>query len=173
LPETNIFTPQRRRSHSAGQTIAKLDTYELQRELTATLNTYRSTRDTFDQTQLNAQDSGIASAMAPLISGVNKNNASGIDDAVKRIVDQNQANLDNSVINVELANYALQLSTLTSPLKGIITHEDITVPGLYYACNDVHRGRSTVWFFAPTFRHKIFITLPKVTPSHCLLMYAK
>ena len=38
-----------------------------------------------------------------------------VNDAIKRIVDQNQASLDNSVINVELANYALQLSRLTSP----------------------------------------------------------
>jgi hypothetical protein len=31
---------------------------------------------------------------------------------------------------VELANYALQLSTLTSPLHGIITHESVTVAGV-------------------------------------------
>ncbi|MGH7246396.1 MAG: HlyD family efflux transporter periplasmic adaptor subunit, partial [Candidatus Levyibacteriota bacterium] len=42
---------------SQGQTIAQLDTYQLQRELTAALNTYRSTRDQFDQTQQNANSS--------------------------------------------------------------------------------------------------------------------
>jgi hypothetical protein len=38
--------------------------------------------------------------------------------------------LDNSVINVELANYALELSTLTSPITGILTHEDVTTSGV-------------------------------------------
>jgi RND family efflux transporter MFP subunit len=116
---------------SAGQTIARLDTYTLQRQLTAALNTYRATRDTFDQTQQNSQDNVLKPQIA---SGyVNENIGSFdnvVNDALKRIVDQSQVTLDNSVINVELANYALQLSTLTSPLHGIITREDVTVPGL-------------------------------------------
>lgn len=66
----------------------------------------------------------------------NKANLSGqnetdiINDMVKRLVDQNQANLDNSVINVELANYALELSSLTAPFNGIVVHEDVTQPGV-------------------------------------------
>ena len=115
---------------SAGQTIAQLDTYLLQRQLTAALNTYRSTRDTFDQTQQNAQDNVLNPQLAPTYSKSNIDNSNAVNDAIKRLVDQNQVTLDNSVINVELANYALQLSKLTSPIKGIITHEDITVPGI-------------------------------------------
>src|SRR5690349_2221071 len=38
----------------SGQTIAQLDTYALQRQLSAALNNYRATRDVFDQTQVNA-----------------------------------------------------------------------------------------------------------------------
>jgi multidrug efflux pump subunit AcrA (membrane-fusion protein) len=102
----------------------------LQRQLTAALNTYRSTRDTFDQTQQNSQDNVLNSQLAPTYSKVNIDNNNAINDAIKRIVDQNQANLDNSVVNVELANYALQLSTLTSPIQGIITHEDVSVSGI-------------------------------------------
>jgi RND family efflux transporter MFP subunit len=113
-----------------GQTIAQLDTYQLQRQLTASLNTYRSTRDTFDQTTENAYDNALRPQVAPTYSKVNIDNNNAIDDAIKRIVDQNQASLDNSVINVELANYALQLSTLTSPLNGIITHETVSVSGV-------------------------------------------
>jgi multidrug efflux pump subunit AcrA (membrane-fusion protein) len=52
-----------------------------------------------------------------------------INDAIKRIVDQNQANLDNSVINVQIANYAFQMASITSPLSGILLHEDVTVAG--------------------------------------------
>ncbi len=117
-----------------GQTIAQLDTYQLQRDLTTALNNYRSTRDTFDQTQTNSQNNYLQAQQyypyntygAAGIGGTAETNA--INDVVKRIIDQNQANLDNSVIKVETANYALQLATLTSPLNGIITHEDVTVP---------------------------------------------
>lgn len=118
-----------------GQTIANLDTYALQRQLTAALNTYRSTRDTFDQSKDNA-DSGVLAGQqkynleVPNKAGiVGEKETNIINDMIKRIVDQNQANLDNSVINVELANYALQLSSLTAPFNGIIVHEDVNVAG--------------------------------------------
>ena len=113
-----------------GATIAQLDTYALQRQLTASLNTYRSTRDTFDQTQQNNQNGTLqqqqkktldSSAASPV------DNTDVINDIVRRVLDQNQATLDISVINVELANYALQLASLTSPINGVITAEDITV----------------------------------------------
>lgn len=113
-----------------GQTIAQLDTYALQRALTSSLNTYRSTRDTFDQTQQNTQDNVTRNQQATTFTRENADNNSAINDAIKRIADQSQASLDNSVISVELANYALQLSRLTSPINGIITHEDVTVPGV-------------------------------------------
>lgn len=111
-----------------GQTIAQLDTYTLQQELSEALNTYQSTRDAFDQTQANSQDNTLQNQQRTVLdSPTDQDNA--IDDAVKRIADANQANLNNSVIGVQLANYALQLSTLTSPLTGVVTHEDVTVPG--------------------------------------------
>jgi RND family efflux transporter MFP subunit len=117
-----------------GQTIARLDTYALQRQLTAALNTYRSTRDTFDQTKDNSANGVLSNSQKYTLDLQNKsglnNEDSIINDTVKRIVDQNQANLDTSIVNVELANNAIQLATLTSPINGIITHEDVTVPGI-------------------------------------------
>jgi RND family efflux transporter MFP subunit len=115
---------------SVGQTVAQLDTYQLQRQLTAALNTYRSTRDTFDQTQQNTQNNVLRNQQATTFTRENLDNNGAINDAIKRIADQSQASLDNSVVTVELANYALQLSTLTSPLRGIVTHEDVTVSGV-------------------------------------------
>jgi RND family efflux transporter MFP subunit len=91
----------------AGQSIAQLDTYILQQQLTAALNTYRSTRDSFDQVHADKQDVAIS-------------------DTIKRIFDQNQATLDNTTANVAIANYAVQLATLTTPISGVVTHEDIT-----------------------------------------------
>jgi HlyD family secretion protein len=115
-----------------GQTIAQLDTYTLQRQLTIALNNYRSTRNTFDQTNDNAKDNlaqgqqkySIEKTTLSGLSGDTEYNA--INDIVKRIVDQNQANLDNSVANVELANYTLQLASLASPIDGVITHLDVS-----------------------------------------------
>jgi RND family efflux transporter MFP subunit len=115
---------------SAGQTIAQLDTYQLQRQLAVALNNYRSTRDSFDQTQQNSQNNVLRAQQSPTFSKINADAAVAVDDAIKRIVDQNQANLDNSVVSVELANYALQLSRLNSPINGILTHADVTVSGL-------------------------------------------
>ena len=119
-----------------GETIAQLDTYALQQTLTQALNNYRSTRDSFDQTQANAQSGVLQSGQKSTLNLYNQNAVGGsdtqfnaINDAVKRIVDQNQANLDNSVINVQLANYALQMATVTAPFNGVLMSEDVTSAG--------------------------------------------
>jgi len=121
-----------------GQTIASLDTYVLQKQLTATLNNYRATRDSFDQLNDNNKDNYLYALQAnpyPYnywnlggISSDTKTNA--INDMIKRLIDQSQAGLDNSVIQVEIANYALSLSSLQAPFDGVITHLDVTTPYL-------------------------------------------
>jgi RND family efflux transporter MFP subunit len=117
-------------SVSTGTTIAQLDTYALQRQLSSALNTYRSTRDTFDQTAQNVQNNNLQGQLVPSFTNAKMDKTDAINDGAKRILDQNQANLDNSVVNVELANYAMQLATLTSPISGIITHEDVSVTNI-------------------------------------------
>lgn len=118
---------------TAGQTIGQLDTYPLQQQLTQALNNYRSTRDIFDQSQQNSQTGVLQQNQKNALNPLNQSSIGGdaqsmaINNTVQRIIDQNQANLDNAVINVQLASYALQLATLTSPINGIITHEDVTV----------------------------------------------
>lgn len=115
----------------AGQTIAQLDTFTIQKQLTAALNNYRISRDTFDQTQDNANSGVLQGAQKYGLTVTNKGGfdvPSVMGDMVKRIVDQSQANLDNSVINVELANYAYQMATLNAPFDGIIYRQDVTSP---------------------------------------------
>lgn len=92
---------------SKGQTIAKLDTYTIQKQLTQTLNNFKVTRNNFDQLQDNNKDKIL-------------------NDIAKRIVDQQQMGLDNAVINVDLMNYAIQLSNLVSPINGTIIHQDVS-----------------------------------------------
>ena len=119
-----------------GQTIASLDSYTIQKQLQAALNSYRSVRDSFDQTKDNVQDNVQKAQLVNPYDYYAKagmgmdTRENAINDAIKRIVDQNQANLDNSVINVQLANNAFQLSTLTSPLNGILLREDVKVAGI-------------------------------------------
>jgi len=109
-----------------GQTIAQLDTYPIQKQIQMALNNYKSTRDVFDQTQINQQKDIIQRSQTPAgLSGDEK--YSYAQDVAKRIVEENQAMLDNSVINIELATYAQQAATLTSPIDGVITHEDVDV----------------------------------------------
>jgi len=126
-----------------GQTIASLDTYTLQRQLSVALNNYKSTRDAFDQTQENSQNGApqVSNTLPlnpfnPLVLGGASISTQGntgyniMNDIAKRILDQSQAGLNNSVAQVEIANYALQLATLTSPINGIVTREDVTVPNV-------------------------------------------
>lgn len=123
-------------SVSVGQTIAQLDTYQLQRQLNAALNNYRTVRNSFDQTQDNVADNVQKAQLNNPYNYYSKAGMSmdsqedAINNAIKRIVDQSQSNLDNSVIQVELANYALQFSRLISPIKGIVTHQDVNIAGI-------------------------------------------
>lgn len=119
-----------------GQTVASLDSYTIKEQLRAALNNYRITRNGFDQTNDNVKDN-LANAQqvypynAYAVAGIAGGATSAaVNNAVARIADNSQAGLDNAVVNVELANYAFQLASLTSPLNGIITHEDVTVPGV-------------------------------------------
>ncbi|MFO0703224.1 MAG: efflux RND transporter periplasmic adaptor subunit [Patescibacteria group bacterium] len=120
---------------SIGQTIASIDSYTLQKQLEAALNTYRIARNNLDQSKDNASDNVQKAQMTYPYdyyskAGLGDSRENAINEAVKRIVDQNQANLDNSVINVQLANYAFQLSSLTSPLTGILLKEDVNMAGV-------------------------------------------
>lgn len=121
-----------------GQTVAQLDTYDLQRQLTEALNTYKSTRNTFDQTQQNQGKNITQVNQAGQLNfygaglpkyGTDTTTTNYLDQVAARIVDSTQASLDTSVANVEIANYAIQMATLTSPLTGIVTHEDVNVAG--------------------------------------------
>jgi multidrug efflux pump subunit AcrA (membrane-fusion protein) len=126
-----------------GQTIAQLDTYPLQRQLTIALNTYKATRDKFDQNQqdqgntvsTNEQQAALQTAGAGSAQQLDQGYGNSttatdyINQVVQRIADESQTGLDTSVANVEIANYALQMATLTSPLTGIVTQEDVDVAG--------------------------------------------
>jgi len=117
---------------SKGQIIAKLDTYTLQKQLSQALNNYKATRDNFDQSSENGQNGVAQGAQKYALDVANKVDMSSTDkdavsqDIVNHLLDQQQLSLNNSVANVDLANYAIQLSSLQSPISGTLIHEDIT-----------------------------------------------
>ncbi len=116
-----------------GQIIAQVDSYTLQKEFQQALNTYRSTRDSWDQLQANQQNNTLNMQQQTTYntSGATATTTQqNIYDIVKRVVDQNQATLDNSVINVEIANKAVQLASLVSPIDGIVTGPDTITQGM-------------------------------------------
>jgi multidrug efflux pump subunit AcrA (membrane-fusion protein) len=120
----------------SGQIIASLDTYTLQRQLTIALNAYKITRDNFDQTQENYDDNVLKTMQIYPYDYYSKAYIGGsyeddvINDALLRILDQSQMNLNSSVAQVEIASYALSLSSLTSPINGILLQEDTTTKGV-------------------------------------------
>lgn len=93
-----------------GQTIASLDTQVLQKQLKENLNTYVKTRTTFDDTSFTYKDQPIS-------------------DAIKRIAQRSQADLENSVTDVEIKDLAVRFSTVTSPIDGYIIADPTVYPG--------------------------------------------
>lgn len=119
-----------------GQVIAKLDTYTLEKQLGQALNNYQATRDNFDQAQENSTNKVMQGQQKFTLDTQNKVQMSGEDkdnlagDIVKRLLDQQQLSLNNSVANVELTSYAIQLSSLVSPIAGTVIHQDATNIGI-------------------------------------------
>src|SRR5207248_344881 len=104
---------------SQGQTIAQLDTYALQKSLQLAANNYEISKNNTDQTTENNQAGVVEGQQRLSLDTTNKNSYQNItevqviNDAVKRIVDNNTLAQNSAKLNVDLANYAFQLTTLT------------------------------------------------------------
>ena len=93
------------------QSLASLDQQILKKQLQKYLNTYLKTRDTFDQNKDTYKDQVVT-------------------DAIKRIGDQAQQDLNNSVIDVQLQDLTIRFSNLWTPIEGIVTRVDSPVAGV-------------------------------------------
>ena len=98
-----------------GQVIGILDQRSVQKNLESDLRDYSLQRNNFDQTNSNNQ---------------NRTPQQALNDDMKRILQNNQYNLDKAVISVELQDLAKQQTVLTSPIDGILLSEDIDVSGV-------------------------------------------
>lgn len=93
------------------QTLASVDTRQLQKTMEQKLNLYAIQRGTFDQT---VDD--------------NNNSVPGGDlgNTLKRLLEKNQYQLENTVKDVEYQALYLKLSRISSPIDGILTQSPIT-----------------------------------------------
>ena len=103
------------------QTLASIDNRQLQKTLDQKLNLYAIERDTFDQT---IDD--------------NDNSVPGGDLArtLKRLLEKNQYQLDNTVKDVEYLDLSLKLSRLSSPIAGILAHSPIDTANVQVTATD-------------------------------------
>ncbi|HVZ58531.1 MAG TPA: efflux RND transporter periplasmic adaptor subunit, partial [Patescibacteria group bacterium] len=98
-----------------GEVIATLDQRTAKVNLENALIDYSKERNTFDQT---IEDN----------NGHTPSNA--LTDAMKRILEDNQYDLDKAVNSVELDSLAQEQSTLTTPIAGIVTRADVETAGV-------------------------------------------
>ncbi len=88
------------------QALASLDTRSLKKTLKKEMNDYLSERWDFEQTQ----DDYEGTRERHLLT-----------DEMERILDKAQFDLESIVLDYELADLAVRLSTITSPINGIVT----------------------------------------------------
>ncbi len=93
------------------QTLASIDTRQLQKTLDEKLNLYAMQRATFDQT----------------VDDNNNSVPSGdLGNTLQRLLAKNQYQLDNTVKDVEYQSLSLQLAKLVSPIAGILIQSPVT-----------------------------------------------
>jgi len=101
-----------------GQTIATMDTRDINDRIQKYLNTYSKTRAQFDQTKQDNEKTALNGITPELRAAAN------------RLIDQSQGDLNNSVLDLEIQNLAKESSYLVSPIDGILTKSPIAVAGV-------------------------------------------
>jgi RND family efflux transporter MFP subunit len=99
------------------QSIASLDQRDVKNRLEKYLRAYSVTRSNFDQTKDDNWDKQYDLSESTRVKA-------------QRILEQNQYNLESSVLDVEYQNLAIENSTIWTPIEGIVTHIDIPTVGV-------------------------------------------
>lgn len=94
-----------------GSYIASLDQRELKKKLDRYLNLFMKSRIDFDQSRDDVEDKAVT-------------------DAMQRILDKYQYDLNNSVIDVELVDLSMQFANLSSPIDGVVVRVDTPYAGV-------------------------------------------
>ena len=100
---------------TSGQTIATLDLRSVQKNLESELIDYNKQRLTFDSTQK---------------ANNNHTPQDALSDAMKQALQNNQYDLNKTILSVELQDLAKQNSILWTPIAGIVTRADVQSAGV-------------------------------------------
>lgn len=100
------------------QSLASLDTRDVKKTLQKKLNLYMSERWDFEQSQ---DDYDINGAQLSRVT---------LTDEEKRVLEKAQFGLDNTVLDVELADLAREYSLLFTPIAGLVTRVDAPYAGM-------------------------------------------
>ena len=103
------------------QTLASVDTRQVQKTLEQKLNLYKSQLNTFDDVKDGYK---------------NEIESKDIDNTVRRILERNQFSLENSVKDVEYLDLTLKLSRISSPIDGILVKSPITTSNVQVSATD-------------------------------------
>jgi len=103
------------------QTLATIDSRQLQKTLEQKLNLYSIQRGTFEQT-IDDNDNSVPDA--------------DLGRELKRLLSQNQYQLENTVKDVEYLDLSLKLTRLSSPLAGILVKSPIKTTGVNVLATD-------------------------------------
>lgn len=103
----------------AGQTIAALDQRTLLKNMNNALQDFSKQRNIFENTK---ED--------------NKNKV--LDDELRRILENNQYDLNKALNSVELQQLAIDQSVLISPISGVVTRADSEVAGINITAQNVY-----------------------------------
>lgn len=105
-------------SVSQYQAVASLDTRSAKKTLDAKLLEYSLERGDFDQIREDNQ---------------NRTPAQALSNTMKRLLEENQWNLEKTINSVELQDLVIKLSTIYSPIQGIVTNAATLYPGINVA----------------------------------------
>ncbi len=100
------------------QAIASLDKRELEMTLKKELNDYMNERWDFEQEHEDYETSGKTKEQWL------------VTDAIKRILEKAQFDLNNSIIDIEIADLAIKLATIVTPIEGIVTEVESPIAGV-------------------------------------------
>jgi RND family efflux transporter MFP subunit len=99
------------------QAIASLDKRDLKNRLDKYLNSYLKQRNNFEQTKDDYEKTYEFST-------------GDLHERAKRILENNQYDLNSAVLDVEYQNLLLEYTDLWTPIEGVVTHIDIPKAGV-------------------------------------------
>ncbi len=103
------------------QTLASIDARQLQKTLEQKLNLYSIQRGTFDQT-IDDNNNSIPDGELGL--------------TLKRLLEKNQYQLDNTIKDVEYLDLSIKLARLTSPISGVLVHSPVDTSNVAVIATD-------------------------------------